>query len=224
MQMVHHVGRNLEQPGQVIWNRRYQYAQDSNRLLATSLSDDHDTLPDYAAIPGYSARYTYDLHGNMTSIPHLPLMQWDYKDQLQATAQQTVNNGGTPETTYYVYDAQGQRVCKVTERQAAAGKGPTRLEERIYLGGFEIYRTYSGDGNSAILERETLHIMDDKQRIALVETKTITNPNDDSAEQLVRYEFGNHLGSASLELNDNAAVISYEEYYPYGSTSYRCCH
>src|SRR5258708_36191793 len=63
--------------------------------------------------------------------------------------------------------------------------------------------------------------MDDKQRIALVETKTITNPNDDSAEQLVRYQFGNHLGSASLELNDNAVVISYEEYYPYGSTSYQ---
>src|SRR5258708_1386790 len=63
--------------------------------------------------------------------------------------------------------------------------------------------------------------MDDKQRIALVETKSITNPNDDSAEQLVRYQFGNHLGSASLELNDNAVVISYEEYYPYGSTSYQ---
>jgi RHS repeat-associated protein len=221
MQVVHHVGRNLEQPGQVIWNRRYQYTLDSNRLLATSLSSDHDTLPDYAAIPGYSAKYTYDLHGNMTSMSHLPLMQWDYKDQLQATAQQTVNNGGTPETTYYVYDAQGQRMRKVTERQAAAGQSPTRLEERIYLGGFEIYRKYSGDGNSTILERETLHIMDDKQRIALVETKTVTNPNDDSAEQLIRYQFGNHLGSASLELNDNAVVISYEEYYPYGSTSYQ---
>ena len=60
----------------------------------------------------------------MTSMPHLPLMQWDYQDQLQATAQQVVNNGGTPETTYYVYDASGQRVRKVTERQAAQGKRP----------------------------------------------------------------------------------------------------
>ena len=42
-------------------------------------------------------------------------MQWDFKDQLQATARQVVNDG-TPETTYYVYDAAGQRVRKVTER------------------------------------------------------------------------------------------------------------
>ena len=39
--------------------------------------------------------------------------------------------------------------------------------------------------------------------------------------QLIRYQFGNHLGSASLELDDQAQIISYEEYYPYGSTSYQ---
>ena len=77
----------------------------------------------------------------------------------------------TPETTYYVYDAGGQRVRKVTERQAAAGQTPTRKKERIYLGGFEIYREYQNDGDTVTLERETLHVMDDKQRIALVETR-----------------------------------------------------
>ena len=34
-------------------------------------------------------------------------------------------------------------------------------------------------------------------------------------------QFSNHLGSASLELDDLAQIISYEEYYPYGSTSYQ---
>ena len=38
---------------------------------------------------------------------------------------------------------------------------------------------------------------------------------------LIRYQFGNHLGSASLELDDQAQIISYEEYTPYGSTSYQ---
>ena len=38
---------------------------------------------------------------------------------------------------------------------------------------------------------------------------------------LIRYQFGNHIGSACLELDDQAQVISYEEYYPYGSTSYQ---
>src|SRR6266536_2968515 len=61
--------------------------------------------------------------------------------------------------------------------------------------------------------------MDDQQRIALVETRT--QGDDGSPEQLMRYQLGNHLGSASLELDDAGQIISYEEYYPYGSTSYR---
>jgi len=36
---------------------------------------------------------------------------------------------------------------------------------------------------------------------------------------LIRYQFGNHLGSVSSELDSSGQVISYEEYTPYGSTS-----
>jgi hypothetical protein len=53
-----------------------------------------------------------------------------------------------------------------------------------------------------------LHVMDDKQRIALVETKTIDDrtPIPDP-RPLARYQFGNHLGSASLELDHQAQII-----------------
>ena len=108
---------------------------------------------------------------------------------------------------------------KVTERQAAAGQTSTRMKELIYLGGFEIFREYQNDGDTVKLERATLHIMDDQQRIALVETRI--QGNDGSPAQLIRYQFGNHLGSVSLELDDQAQIISYEEYTPYGSTSYQ---
>ena len=64
--------------------------------------------------------------------------------------------------------------------------------------------------------------MDDQKRIALVETLTIDNGTNVAYPLPVqRYQFDNHLGSASLELDDLANVISYEEYYPYGETSYR---
>ncbi|MEG3838645.1 SpvB/TcaC N-terminal domain-containing protein [Microcoleus sp. herbarium14] len=197
------------------WTRAYAYneasliepSKKSNRLSSTNVGV--KTEP-----------YTYDAHGNMTSMPHLMLMQWNYKDELSVTSRQTVNDTPppekVPETTFYVYDASGERVRKVTERQNG-----TRKNERIYLGGFEIYREFNSDGNDIKLERETLHIMDDKQRIVLVESKTITNPDDESPAQLIRFQFGNHLGSVSLELDDRANVISYEEYYPYGSTSYQ---
>jgi RHS repeat-associated protein len=195
------------------WTRAYSYneaslidaAKKSNRLSNTTIGATTDP-------------YTYDAHGNMTSMPHLTLMQWDFKDQLSATSQQAVNANpppdNVPETTFYVYDAGGLRVRKVTERQNG-----TRKTERIYLGGFEVYRRFNGDGIDIAIERETLHIMDDKQRIALVETRT--QGSDGSPLQLIRYQFGNHLGSASLELNDEGRIISYEEYYPYGSTSYQ---
>jgi RHS repeat-associated protein len=191
------------------WTRAYAYnegsliepGKQSNRLSSTSVGQ--STEP-----------YTYDAHGNMTSMPHLSLMQWNYKDELSATARQVVNSG-VSETTFYVYDASGERVRKVTE-----GQNGKRKHERIYLGGFEIYREFKNNGDIK-LERETLHVMDDKQRIALVETKTITNPDDESPMQLIRYQLGNHLGSASLELDDGGSVISYEEYYPYGSTAYQ---
>ena len=103
-------------------------------------------------------------------------------------------------------------------------KSPGLTEERIYLGGFEIFRKHSGPigANTATLERETLHVMDDKQRIALVETRTLdTTGSDPAPRQLIRYQFGNHLGSASLELDEQAQIISYEEYAPYGSSTYQ---
>jgi RHS repeat-associated protein len=209
-----HRGSDPAHPG---WTRRYEYdeasliepAKQSNRLSRAPLDSDP---------PSTAKHFDYDSHGNTTRMPHLPLMQWDYRDQLQATAQQVVNNG-SPETTWYVYDSGGQRVRKVTDRQSAAGTLPTRMKERIYLGGFEIYREYENNGETVNLERETLHIMDDRQRVALVETRT--QGNDGSPAQLTRFQFGNHLGSASLEVDGEAQIISYEEYFPYGSTSYQ---
>jgi RHS repeat-associated protein len=43
----------------------------------------------------------------------------------------------------------------------------------------------------------------------------------DNPTAVVRYQLDNHLGSASLELDENANIISYEEYHPFGTTSYR---
>ena len=196
------------------WTRYYQYPADSNRLLTTSLPGDDPNGP-------YTGEYKYDLHGSMTFMPHLPLVTWDFAERMQTSSTQVFGEG-TPETTYYVYDASGQRVRKVTERQAATIQTPTRMKERIYVGGFEIYREYQTDGTTTDLERQTLHIMDGQQRIALVETKTVDASSALAAPvSLMRYQLGNHLGSASLELDETAQIISYEEYHPYGTTSYR---
>lgn len=208
----------IHQANGASWQRDYEYEEDSllepnagifsNRLSRTVL---HPNGNNPIVEP-----YHYDAHGSMIDMPHLPSMQWDFNDQLSASSRQ-VNNNGSAETTYYVYDATGQRVRKITE-----GQNGKPSKERIYLGGFEIYREYDGNGEDTTLERETLHIMDDKQRIALVETKTVDNDNaGDLYEPVIRYQLGNHLGSASLELDHDGSVISYEEYHPYGTTAFQ---
>ena len=211
---MQHIGSNPVNPG---WNRSYDYSETSliedgtgGTLVKSSNRLSSTTVGNGISI---AENYLHDAHGNMTRMPHLggsapdPNMHWDYRDQL---CQTDLGGGGT---AYYVYDASGQRVRKVWEKSAGL------VEERIYLGGFEIYRRRQG---AERLERETLHIMDDQQRVALVEIRTLDTAGTDLAPpQLIRYQFGNHLGSASLELDDQAQIISYEEYTPYGSTSYQ---
>jgi hypothetical protein len=174
------------------WIRAYDYnevsliepGKKSNRLSQTVVHPNgQQPIPE---------PYTHDPHGNMTSMPHLQQMEWDFENQLHS-----VEKGS--EKIYYVYDAAGQRMRKVVEKNNGA-----LIEERIYLGDFEVFRRSNGSGLK--LERETLHVMDDQQRIALVETRT--QGNDPAPSQLIRYQFGNHLGSASLELDDQAQVIS----------------
>lgn len=210
-----HTGSDPASPG---WTRTYAY--DEISLLEPGNVNNRLTN---MAVGGTTETYSvsgngYDPHGNMLHMPQLQSIQWDFKDEMQLTQRQAVNAADTDgtqhggEQTYYVYDSSGQRVRKVTESSAG-----TLVKERIYLGGFEIYREYTGV--YAGLERQTLHVMDDKQRVAIIESRN--SVDDGTPAQLIRFQFGNHLGSSSLELDDNAQVISYEEYYPYGCTSYQ---
>ncbi|KAF5429806.1 hypothetical protein C5S36_14625, partial [Candidatus Methanophagaceae archaeon] len=192
------------------WIRTYEYDEQSLIELDKKSNRLSRTVVHPNANHPISEPYTYDPHGNMTSMPHLPEMAWDFKDQLHM-----VDKGGGC-MAYYVYDAGGQRVRKVIEQNGM------RQKERFYIGGFEVYRKYNGGESDVTLERETLHVMDDKQRIAMVETKTIDGGVEVARpEAVIRFQLNNHLGFSSLELDENARVISYEECYPYGSTSYQ---
>lgn len=189
------------------WTRTYAYDQPSpsptnNRLTSTSVGSLNEP-------------YSYDVHGNTVSMPHLSLMEWNFRDELQATQQRVASS--PVETTYYAYDVRGQRVRKVT-----ASASGSKTKERIYIGSaFEVYREYDARGD-VMLERESLHVIDDKRRVALVETKTVdTSSTSFTSAPLQRYQLENHLGSAVVELDDAGAIISFEEYYPYGSTSYQ---
>jgi RHS repeat-associated protein len=170
------------------WTRNYEYATNNNQLARESQ-------------PGgnWGPAYSYNLHGSMLSMPHLTAMEWNHAEELQHAH---MLGGGD---AYFTYDAAGQRVRKVWEH----GNGIT--EERIYLGGYEIYRKRT---NSTVdLERRTLHVMDDQRRVAMLESTATSS--------VWRFQLDNHLGTSSVEVTDTGAVITYEEYHPYGTSALR---
>jgi RHS repeat-associated protein len=200
------------------WTRRYAYglpsqidpAEGSNRLSANSIPGDPAAGP-------YHASYAYDAHGNMTQMPHLSPITWDEQDRIASTARNVV--GGTAPATYYCYDSAAQRVRKTTDSLPPAGQAAAHQKERVYLGAVEIYREYGADPATPVLIRETLHVDAASDVVCLDETRT--RGTDPGAAELTRYQHTNHLGSAVLELDDQAQIISYEEYFPYGGTSYQ---
>ncbi|WP_445269755.1 SpvB/TcaC N-terminal domain-containing protein [Streptomyces sp. DSM 41634] len=182
------------------WNRTYAYDEPNasattNRLTSTTVG-------------GVTGRYGYDTNGNMTAMPHVAELRCNARDQMRV-----VDRGGGGRA-YSVYDGQGQRLRTVWE------KGAGLVEERIYLGPFELFRRSTGGGLDR--EYETLHLMNGDQRVALIETLTVDGgaPVGDPSPRL-RYQHDNLIGSAVLELDHSAQVISYEEYYPFGSTSFQ---
>ncbi len=181
------------------WIRTYDTPTDNNRLLKTTVTG------------GLTETFTYDDAGNMFGFGHLESLSYDHRHQMQSSVR---GSGAGAETTHYVYDSGGQRTRKVTVNASGTPK-----HERRYIGGYEVYRKYEADGITVELERTTAPVMDDKSRIALIEHRTVGN--DGLAKFLLRYQHGNHLGTVSLELDNTGRVINYEEYSPYGSTTYQ---
>ena len=222
--MEHYSPDQLSKPK---WSRIYNYNEPSLIREESNSNSIHSNRLSNTVIHRENINntitedYVHDCHGNIIRMPHLANhpnpkdanMHFNYNDQLQRIDTQNGNTGQG--TVNYVYDSAGQRIHKVWEKSVGL------VEERIYLGSVEVFRRRNGFGIIK-LERETLHVMDDKQRIALIETRTQEQePEPDVPRELIRYQFGNHLGSANLELNENAEIISYEEYTPYGSTSFQ---
>lgn len=183
------------------YTRIYNYPLDVNNIPL------HNRL-ESTTIGSQTYNYTYDTRGNMITMPHLSNMVYDILSQFV----QLSNGSGSPVTSYQY--SGGQRVRKYTVNGSIK-------EERLYLGGFERYRKY--DGTTKIIERITIHVADDAGRIAMIERRTTTDATVDNNTPgyLQRYVYSNHLGSAALELDDTAAIISYEEYHPYGTTAYQ---
>lgn len=178
------------------WTRNYEYASNSNRLLQTTVGSN-------------TVEYAYDVHGNMLNYNNTPeeyRPHWDYKDRVYR-----IDLGGGGQA-FYQYDTSLERSRKRIEKTNGIS------EERLYLGGMEIYRKWNG-GN-LVEEIETHHLFVDDQRVLIVEDVIQSGTTGLPETILYRFQYSNHLGSVGLEINDNAEIISYEEYHPFGTVAY----
>ncbi len=197
LKMEHHAGSSS-------WTRHYTYALNvsdlpaSNRLVSTQSGS---TI----------IQYDYDSHGSMLNLDNVPddyRVQWDHRDMIA-----TINLVGGGHA-HYQYDMGKQRTRKLILKNNG-----NIVEERIYFGELEIYRRTE---NGVLKEEiETLHLFDGEQRVLMLDQINITDNNRLRTGNLYRYIYSNHLGSSNLELDDDAQIISYEEYHPFGTSAYR---
>jgi RHS repeat-associated protein len=152
--------------------------------------------------------YTYDANGNITQEATSRHFEWDHADRMRVYRTQT--DAGEPSVhAQYLYDAGGQRVKKLVRKQGG------RVEVTVYIDGiFEYQRIVRG---GVVEENNTLHVMDNQSRIALVR---IGNPFANDTTPAVKYHLGDHLGSSNLVIDSSGNLVNREEYTPYGETSF----
>ena len=202
------------------WTRNYDYAfNDSEQPASNRLWRTWEHAPHWDdAGARNKVTYHYDTHGNMLNLANVaPVqhLQWDHRDMIKGL------DGIGGGIAYYQYDSGKQRTRKRIVNENNAG-----YWERIYLGGYERYRRYNGSGSTLLEEIESHHLFEGEQRVLLVDDviKTDKTHADGRRYQEIpvfRYQYSNHLGSACLELDHEAAIISYEEYHPYGTSAQR---
>jgi RHS repeat-associated protein len=182
-------------------NNRWMAAT-NNRL--TSLESGGDTQ-----------NYQFDANGNLIQQNSEKYHAWDHADRMIGYRVQAGSNSPASIEARYLYGADGMRVKKWVRNQQS------QVNTTVYVdGAFEHHRQGGGANDGA--ENNTLHVMDNQSRIALVRVGAALDARDVSP--LVQYHLGDHLGSSHVMVGGGDAagnsLINREEYFPYGETSF----
>jgi len=178
------------------YTRTFSMDNASNRLQAWSKGD--------SSIQSTAA---FDANGNQHALNPGQTLQWNARNQL-ASVLLIPREDGRNDVERYSYDSSGQRVRKVHTTHAAS---LSHTREARYLPGLEIRTRHN--------ERlEVITLQAGRCSVRYLHW-TEGRPTGVERNQL-RYSLDDHLGSSSLELDDQAWLISQESYLPYGGTAW----
>ncbi|QLL11846.1 RHS repeat-associated core domain-containing protein [Pseudomonas chlororaphis] len=160
----------------------------------------------------------FDACGNLLQLTPGQPLSWDSRNQLLRTTQ-VVRNGSDDDCEVYWYDSQGQRATKLG---MALTSGTTQAKRVRYLPGLELRQTEqtpSEGGSTSVTE--TLQVIQfaaaGRQALRVLhweQGKPVEIENDQC-----RYSLGDQIGSSLLELDQQADILTREEYFPFGGTA-----
>jgi len=167
----------------------------SNRSLAQRDDGSLPGEPDIAS--------SFDAGGNQQELQRGQAMLWDSRNQLSRV---TLVKRETEPDDYecYRYDRPGHRLRKTGFTHSS---GRTLRSEVRYLPGLEIHRQADGEKHHVI-----------SVEAGRSNVRALHWPEGAHSDQL-RYSLSDHLGSSTLELDDETGLLTQEHYYPYGGTA-----
>lgn len=167
----------------------------SNRSLAQR---DDGSLPGESDIDS-----GFDACGNQLELQRGQAMTWDIRNQLsRVTLVKRIS--GSDDYECYAYDRPGHRLRKVHCNQTSGRTGRTEVR---YLPGLEVHRQSDGE------EHHVISI-----EAGRCSVRAMHWPEGAHADQL-RYSLCDHLGSSTLELDNEAGVLTQEHNYAFGGTA-----
>lgn len=179
--------------------RKLKAARFSNRCLPY-LGDVPPTEDEIAA--------AFDPRGNLRALEAGRPLTWNLRNQLQSVTP-VERVGRRHDCEHYCYDGGGLRVRKTRALQTNVR---SVISQVLYLPALEL-RSDTATG-------EQLQVIAVEGAINSVRVLHWASAPPGGSNDLYRYSITDHLGSASLELAEDARLISQETFHPFGETAW----
>lgn len=139
-------------------------------------------------------------------------LNWTPRGELHAVTQ-VMREGAGDDGESYRYDIGNQRVLKVSTQKTATHMRTQRVQ---YLPGLELRSTTQG---GMLTEQLQVVLVGEAGHAQVRALHWAAGKPPELADAQLRYSYADQLGSGCLEVDGSGALISREEYYPYGGTA-----
>lgn len=183
-------------------------APDSNRAVQSNIG------------PTTNVDQYFDACGNQINSGSVNPLSWNYQNNISQAVLITRPSGNN-DAEYYVYNGSRKRVRKVYE-QFADAEQVKNITEVIYQGNVEYRRVLQGMDLETATVREdyySLKINDESGKAATRSCWLIGSPPTSFASPLIFYHLSDHLKSATVTVDTTGAMVSIEEFSPYGNST-----